>query len=122
MQLARFLSASPLLVALTAGAETTPVTTTITWDASNPTNKILLTWEAIPTKLYNVLTTTALGQPWQPLTNGSVLASNNLVRFRTQADATARFYRIVKLDTDPPEIWRLAPTDGAVAVSSAKAS
>jgi formylglycine-generating enzyme required for sulfatase activity len=97
-------------------AETTPVTTTITWDASNPTNKILLTWEATPTKLYNVLTTTVLSQPWQPLTNGSVLASNNLVRFRTQADASARFYRIVKLDTDPPEIWRLAPTDGAVAV------
>ncbi|HOC57396.1 MAG TPA: formylglycine-generating enzyme family protein [Verrucomicrobiota bacterium] len=116
MQLAKILSASALFTALAAGAVTAPVSTTITWDDSNPTNKILLTWEAIPTKLYNVWTTPALGQPWQPLTNGSVLASNNLVRFRTQADTTARFYRIAKVDTDPPEIWRLAPTDGAIAI------
>lgn len=116
MQLAKLLSANALFAALTAGAVTAPVSTTITWDDSNPTNKILLTWEAIPTKLYNVWTTPALGQPWQPLTNGSVLASNNLVRFRTQADTTARFYRIAKVDTDPPEIWRLAPTDGAIAI------
>ncbi len=115
MKLPTLLALVPLLLALPATAEI-PVAATITWDASNPTNKVLLTWEATPTKLYNVLTTTALGQPWQPLTNGSVLASNNLVRFQTQAGATARFYRTVKLDTDAPTLWRLAPADGAIGV------
>jgi formylglycine-generating enzyme required for sulfatase activity len=109
-------AALSLFLALTAAGDNTPVSTTITWDASNPTNKILLTWHAIPTKQYSVLTTTALGQPWQPLTNALLVASNNLVRFGTQADRGARFYRVVKRDTDPPTIARLLPSDGAIAV------
>jgi formylglycine-generating enzyme required for sulfatase activity len=116
MKLAELLALAALLSALTAAADNTPVSTAITWDASNPTNKILLTWLAIPTKQYNVLTTTALGQPWQTLTNGSVVASNNLVRFGIQRDVAARFYRIVKRDTDPPTVARTVPPDGAVAV------
>ena len=53
----------PLLLALPAAAET-PVSTAISYDLANPTNQVLLTWEAIPTKQYRILTTTALGQPW----------------------------------------------------------
>ncbi|MGO9202448.1 MAG: formylglycine-generating enzyme family protein, partial [Limisphaerales bacterium] len=109
-------AALALLLALTAAADNTPVSTTITWDASNPTNRILLTWYATPTKQYQVLTTTALGQPWQPLTNGLLVASNNLVRFGTQADRAARFYRVVKRDIDAPTVARLLPADGAIAV------
>lgn len=105
-----------LCSALTAAAGNTPIATTITWDASNPTNRILLTWYATPTKEYQVLTTTALGQPWQPLTNGLLVASNNLVRFGTQAGGAARFYRVVKRDTDAPTVARLWPADGAIAV------
>jgi formylglycine-generating enzyme required for sulfatase activity len=105
-----------LLMALGAAADNTPVSTSITWDPSNPTNQILLTWYAIPTKEYEVLTTTALGQPWQPLTNALLVASNNLVRFGTPADRAARFYRVVKRDTDPPTVARLLPSDGAIAV------
>jgi formylglycine-generating enzyme required for sulfatase activity len=44
------------------------------------------------------------------------VASNNLVRFGTQADGAARFYRVAKLDTEPPEIWRLNPSSNAIAV------
>ncbi|MCX6913872.1 MAG: hypothetical protein NT167_12610, partial [Verrucomicrobia bacterium] len=116
MKLPTLLPLVPLFLALTATADNTPVPTTIAWDASNPTNKILLTWEAIPTKQYNVLTTTALGHSWQSLTNGLLVASNNLVRFSTQPDQAARFYRIVKRDTDPPTISRSLPSDGAIAV------
>jgi hypothetical protein len=103
-------------LALTAAADNTPVSTSISWNASNPTNRILLTWYATPTKQYSVLTTAALGQPWQPLTNGLLVASNNLVRFGAQADRAARFYRVVKRDTDAPAVARLLPADGAIAV------
>ncbi|MGO9202193.1 MAG: SUMF1/EgtB/PvdO family nonheme iron enzyme [Limisphaerales bacterium] len=105
-----------LCSALIAAADNTPIAATITWDAGNPTNRILLTWYATPTKEYQVLTTTALGQPWQPLTNGLLVASNNLARFGTRADRAARFYRVVKRDTDPPTVARLLPADGAIAV------
>src|SRR6266496_6450365 len=92
-----------LVVALPCSAQI-PVTTAIAYDAANPPNSIVLTWEAIPTKKYNVLTTTALGQqPWQPLNAVPIYASNNLVRFSDQKDQTARFYKVVKLDTDPPQ-------------------
>ncbi|HXP62156.1 MAG TPA: SUMF1/EgtB/PvdO family nonheme iron enzyme [Dongiaceae bacterium] len=105
-----------LCSALTAAGDNTPVPTSITWDAGNPTNQILLTWYATPTKEYQVLTTPALGRAWQPLTNGLLAASNNLVRFGTQAGGAARFYRVVKRDTDPPAVARLWPADGAMAV------
>src|SRR5438094_4847330 len=95
MNLLRIAAIAPLILALPATADI-PVPTSISFDATNPTNKITLTWLAIPTKQYNVLTTTALGQPWQPLTNGLVAAANNLVRFGARADDAVRFYRIVK--------------------------
>ncbi len=64
-----------------------------------------------------MLTTTALGQqPWTSLNPNPIYASNNLVRFADTNDQSARFYKVVKLDTDPPEVWRAAPGDGAIAV------
>jgi formylglycine-generating enzyme required for sulfatase activity len=115
MKLLKSVTLLPLLLALPAAAETA-VSTAISYDRSNPTNQVLLTWDAIPTKQYRILTTTALGQPWQTLTNTPLVASNNLVRFRTRADATARFYRVAKLDTEPPAIWRMDPSSNAIAV------
>src|SRR5947207_1396553 len=111
----RLLALLPMLLAFSAAGET-PVSTAINFDPSYPTNQVLLTWEAIPTKQYRILTTTALGQPWQTLTNTPLVASNNLVRFRTPADAAARFYKVAKLDTEPPAILRMLPASNAVAV------
>ncbi len=88
----------------------------ISYDATNAANPILLTWEAIPTKLYRILTTTDLRQPWQTLTNTPLVASNNLVRFPTRADAALRFYRLAKLDTEPPAIRQMLPASNAIAV------
>lgn len=110
-----FLGLLAALLALPAVADT-PVVPGISYDPSNPTNQVLLTWEAIPTKQYRILTTTALGQPWQTLTNTPLAAPNNLVKFPTRADGTARFYKVAKLDTEPPEIWRLLPSSNAIAV------
>jgi len=94
------------------------ITSSLTYDGENPTNQLLLSWEAIPGKQYNVLTTTALGgQPWQVLNPTPVGASNNLGKFHDTNSQSARFYKVVKLDTDPPEIWRLSPGSNAIAVS-----
>ena len=116
MKRALYAWAAGLLSTLPAAAET-PIDTAITYNPATPTNQVLLAWEAVPSKQYRVQTTAALGQPWQTLTNTPLVASNNLVRFGTRADATARFYRVSKLDTEPPEIWRLEPATDAVAVA-----
>ena len=111
----RFLLLFPLLFSLQADGEP-PLAARITFDPATPANPVLLTWEAVPTKVYEVLSTTALGQPWQPVSGNPVLAERNWVRFATQAGATTRFYQVVKRDTDPPDLAWSSPRDGAIAV------
>ena len=107
-----------LLMVLPCAAQQIPVASSIGYEAANQSNTIVLTWESIPTKLYNVLTTTALGQqPWVPLNPSPIYSSNNLVRYRDTNNQPARFYKVVKLDTDPPEIWRLNPGSNSIAVA-----
>ena len=61
MKMSRSFALAPLFLVLPCAAQT-PITSSIAYDASDPTNAIVLSWEAIPGKQYNVLTTTALGQ------------------------------------------------------------
>ena len=107
----------PLLLVLPCAAQPLPVASSISYEGTNSSNNIVLTWESIPTKTYRVLTTTALGQPWQTNAPGSIYSSNNLVRFRDTNNVPARFYQIVKLDTDPPEISRLYPGSNSFSVA-----
>jgi hypothetical protein len=105
---------TPLLLALPCSADV-PVGCSLEYDRGAASNQVLLSWEAIPTKLYNVLTATALeNQPWLPLNPAPLLATNNLVKFWHSNDLPARFYKVVKLDTDQPEIWRLNPASNAI--------
>ena len=67
-----------LLLALPEVAETA-VSTAIGYEVGNPTNQLLLTWEAIPTEPYRVRTTTALGQLW-PTVPLAVPADDNNFR------------------------------------------
>ncbi len=107
-----------LLLAWPCAAQQIPLNSSIAYDVNDPTHVIVLTWEAIPTKHFNVLTAPALGQqPWKTLNPSPIYASNNRVRFPDAYDQTARFYQVVKLDTDPPEVWRAALADGAIGVS-----
>jgi formylglycine-generating enzyme required for sulfatase activity len=107
-----------VLPALPCAAQTIPVHCDIGYEGGNPTNRVVLTWEAIPTKLYNVMASTALvQQPWQTLNPSPLYASNNLVRYHDTNSLPVRFYKVVKLDTDPPEVWRYAPAASAVAVA-----
>lgn len=94
-----------------------PVNGSIDYDAQNPSRGIVVTWEAIPGKLYEIQSTAELErQVWKPVTAAPIFATNNLVRFREQPNQSTRFYKIVKLDSDPPEIWRHKPESGAIAV------
>src|ERR1017187_4002813 len=92
LKIALWISSACLFLALACPA-VTPVSPAISYDPAKLTNQVLLTWEAIPTKQYRILTTTALNQPWQVLTNTPLVASNNLVKFSTRADATAQIGR-----------------------------
>ena len=104
------------LVALEIRSQPLPVTSSIASVAGKPT-AIVLSWEAIPGKQYNVLTTSTLGPAaWQALNVLPIYATNRLVSFAQQIAQTVGFYRVVKLDSDPPEIWRLAPASNATAV------
>jgi len=106
-----------LLLSLSCPAEI-PVQSSIAYQTGASTNQILLTWEAIPSKLYNVLSATDLGQqPWQLLTPAPIYASNNLIKFLNSNDQSTRFYKVVKVDTDPPEIWRMTPGSNAIAIA-----
>jgi formylglycine-generating enzyme required for sulfatase activity len=106
------------LLTFTTSAQQVPVTSLIAYEGTNSSSNIVLTWESIPTKLYNVLTTTALGpQPWQQLNASPIYSSNNLVRYRDPNNRPARFYKVVKLDTDPPEISRLYPGSNSFSVA-----
>jgi formylglycine-generating enzyme required for sulfatase activity len=78
---------------------------------------VTISWPAVSSKQYNVLTTTVLGDiPWQILNSAPVVASNNLIKFPHQPDLSTRFFQVRKIDTEPPEVWRLVPTSGAIAV------
>ena len=106
-----------LLGDLPCPAQLIPVHSDIGYEGGNSTNRVVLTWEALPTKLYNVLSATSLTQQaWQTLTPATLYASNNLVRFRDTNNLPVRFYKVVKLDTEPPEVWRLDPSSNAIAV------
>src|SRR5438309_2125935 len=102
----------PLVLVVLPCAAQTPVNSSLTYDGGSPTNQLLLTWEAIPGKPYNVLTTTALsGPPWQLLNPTPLAAVNNLVKFPQTNTQSARFYKVVKLDIDPPIMGSNMPAD-----------
>jgi formylglycine-generating enzyme len=76
---------------------------------------VQIAWNAYPGKGYVVQRTTNLAQPWQsgtPLTT-----TNNSIYQSFPVTGTAQFFKVVKLDTDGPEVYETAPFDGAIGVS-----
>ena len=90
---------------------------TIGIDVRSSSNRVVISWEAIPGKQYQVRAASSLdGSPWQTLTSVPLFATNNLIRFRTPFGPSSQFFQVLKVDTDPPEIWRSKPASGAFAV------
>jgi formylglycine-generating enzyme required for sulfatase activity len=79
-----------------------PFNCSIYYDAQSSANKIALAWPTTAGKAYIIRFTSALGQPWQTLTTTPLVAVTNRLSYRDQPDQQARFYQVVKLDTEPP--------------------
>ena len=47
---------------------------------------------------------------------GTLIASNSQIFQPLPANSAVRFYRVTRLDTDGPEVYRVSPLDGAIAV------
>ncbi|MCX6903266.1 MAG: HYR domain-containing protein [Verrucomicrobia bacterium] len=92
-----------LLVLLPARTET-PINSSIAYDPESSSNQIVLSWPAIPGQSYLIKATLTLGAPWQALNSAPLIATSNLLTYRDQASAPSRFYQIVELDTEPPQI------------------
>jgi hypothetical protein len=100
------------------------------WDASgvvipvncnlffNGSNAVQIAWNCYPGKSYVVQTTTNLAQPWQnaPTTPPALTTPNNSLSYSFPVTAKAQFFKVVKLDTDGPEVYKTAPFDGAIGV------
>src|ERR1035438_7816139 len=102
----------------------------VIWDASgvvipvncnlffNGSNAVQIAWNAYPGESYVIQTTTNLAQPWQnaattPLT---LITTTNWLSYSFPVASKAQFFKVVKLDTDGPEVYKTAPFDGAIGV------
>jgi hypothetical protein len=84
----------------------------------NGSNAVQIAWNAYPGKSYVVQTTTNLAQPWQsaPTTPPVLSTTTNWLSYSFPVAAKAQFFKVVKLDTDGPEVYKTAPFDGAIGV------
>jgi len=81
----------------------------------NGSNAVQIAWNAYPGKSYVIQTTANLAQPWQ---SGSTLTTtSNAIYQSFPVAGQAQFFKVVKLDTDGPEIYKTSPFDGAIGVN-----
>ena len=85
----------------------------------NGSNAVQIAWNCYPGKSYVVQTTTNLAQPWQsaPTTPPTLITSTNWLAYSFPVIGNAQFFKVVRLDTDGPEVYKTAPFDGAIGVS-----
>lgn len=79
-------------------------------------SEFIISWDAIPGKWYNVGAATQLDGNWSTLNPGPIVAQSGEAAYRDQTASPVMFYRVRKLDTEPPEVVHLNPGDGAIAV------
>jgi len=86
----------------------------------NGSNAVQIAWNCYPGKSYVVQTTTNLAQPWQnaPTTPPTLITSTNWLAYSFPVIGKAQFFKVVRLDTDGPEVYKTAPFDGAIGVDS----
>jgi formylglycine-generating enzyme required for sulfatase activity len=84
----------------------------------NGSNAVQIAWNCYPGEGYVIQTTTNLAQPWQnaPTTPPTLTTTNNSLSYSFPVAGKARFFKVVKLDTDGPEVYKTSPFDGAIGV------
>jgi sulfatase modifying factor 1 len=81
----------------------------------NGSNAVQIAWNAYPGESYVIQTTANLAQPWQ--SGATLTTTNNAIYQSFPVTGTAQFFKVVKLDTEGPEIYKTAPFDGAIGVN-----
>ena len=82
--------------------------------AFNGTNFQVI-WNAYPGKSYVIQTSTNLAGVWSNAATLTTTSSSITSSF--PMTVKTKFFKIVKLDTDGPEIYQTTPLDGGIAVS-----
>jgi formylglycine-generating enzyme required for sulfatase activity len=80
----------------------------------NGSNAVQVAWNAYPGKSYVLQTATNLSGSWS--NSATLVATSNSLAFNFPTTAKAQFFKVVKLDTEGPEISPISPLDGAIAV------
>jgi formylglycine-generating enzyme required for sulfatase activity len=82
-------------------------------------NSVQVLWLATPSNVYVLKTTTNLAQPWQVASGQppTLTATSNRLAVTLPVNAAARFFTVVRLDRQGPEVYGMSPTDNAIAVS-----
>ncbi|MDP2897145.1 MAG: choice-of-anchor Q domain-containing protein [bacterium] len=79
-------------------------------------SEFIISWDSLAGKWYNVEAATQLDGDWSTLNPDPIVAQSGEATYRDQTTSPVRFYRVRKLDTEPPEVVHLNPGDGAIAV------
>jgi formylglycine-generating enzyme required for sulfatase activity len=84
----------------------------------NGSNVVQIAWNCYPGKSYVVQTSTNLAQQWQnaPTTPPILSTTTNWLSYSFPVTRKAQFFKVVRLDTDGPEVYKTAPFDGAIGV------
>ena len=85
------------------------------------TNAIQTLWNATPGRTYRLQSSTNLTAPWRDALSapGTLTASSNALAQTFPLDTFARFFRVVAVDTEGPEVYRTEPAAGGIAVARA---
>lgn len=110
-----FCGAVILLLATLANADVT-IRSVI---ASDSASRVVISWEAVPGKVYVVKTKTNLEEAWVSAVTEpyQLTAVTNTLSYSFPVTLPMEFFRVTKVDSEAPEIQHAAPNDGGIAVS-----
>jgi formylglycine-generating enzyme required for sulfatase activity/type II secretory pathway pseudopilin PulG len=105
-----------LINAQAAASSAKPVDVSI---FSAGTNGVRTSWNATPGRSYFFQSTTNLSAPWRDVlpAPGTLTASTNFLSQIFTTGAPARFFRVLKADTAGPDVYRVEPGAGGIAVA-----
>ena len=83
------------------------------------TNAVQTLWNATPGRTYRLQATTNLAAPWLNALPGpgTLTASSNALSQSFTTTGLARFFRVLAVDMEGPEVYRTEPAAGGIAVS-----
>jgi formylglycine-generating enzyme required for sulfatase activity len=100
-----------LSISAAFGALQTPIDFNFSFNGSNA---VQVVWNAYPGKSYVLQTSASVAGPWS--NSPTRIATSNSLAFNFPTAAKSQFFKVVKLDTEGPQIDQTSPLNGAIAV------